>query len=166
MDEFVIQRWRTSKAMIEKMLRKKKVLRRKSAKWPELEERLIAWVRERKAEGSTISTLALRLKAKSLAKEDDIGDFTASLSWAYRLMARPQVLVRRCTHILYNLPVDMADKMMLADMASSPSSSSFTESMNILSTGSGMPTRPPYLRNTERDHHHSVGGAQCEDQHH
>ena len=78
MDESVIRHGRTSKATIKKMPRKKKVLRGKSAKWPQLKERLIAWVREKRAEGYTISTLALRLKARSSAKEDDIGDFKAS----------------------------------------------------------------------------------------
>ena len=78
MDKSVIWCWRTSEATIEKMPRKKKALRRKSTKWPQLEERLVAWVQEKRAEGYAISTLVLRLKARSLAKEDDIGDFTAS----------------------------------------------------------------------------------------
>jgi len=66
MDESVIWRWRTSKAMIEKMpQKKKKALRRKSAKWLQLEERLVAWVREKGAEGYAILTLALRLKARN-----------------------------------------------------------------------------------------------------
>ena len=78
MDKSVIRCRRTSKAAIEKMPRKNKALRGKSAKWLQLEERLVTWVREKTAEGCAISTLALRLKARSLAKEDDIGDFTAS----------------------------------------------------------------------------------------
>ena len=93
MDESVIRRWRTSKATIEKMPKKKKTLRRTSSKWPRLEEHLLSWVREMKAEGHAISTLALRLKARSFAKEYDIGDFTASPSWAYRFMARHQLSV-------------------------------------------------------------------------
>ena len=80
MDEFIIRRWRTSKAMLEKMPRKKKALSGKSAMWRQFEERLVAGVQEKRAEGYAISTLALRLKARSLAKEDDIGDFTASPS--------------------------------------------------------------------------------------
>ena len=93
------------------MPRKKKALRGKSAKWPQLEEHLVAWVQEKRAEVYTFSTLALMLKARSLANEDDIGDFTASLSWACRFMARHQLSVRCCTHISQHLPDDMADKM-------------------------------------------------------
>ena len=52
MDESIIRRWRVSKATIEKMPRKKKALRGKSAKWPQLEERLVAWVWEKSVEGS------------------------------------------------------------------------------------------------------------------
>uniref|UniRef100_A0A8C4QJK3 HTH CENPB-type domain-containing protein n=1 Tax=Eptatretus burgeri TaxID=7764 RepID=A0A8C4QJK3_EPTBU len=110
-DESIVRRWRTSKTMIEKMPRKKKALRGRPAKWPQLEEHLIAWVREKRAEGHAISTLALRLKARSFAKEDDIGDFTASPSWAYRFIARHDVSVRRHIHISQHLPDDMADKI-------------------------------------------------------
>ena len=65
---------------------KKKSLWGKSVKWPQLLEHLVAWVWEKRVESSAISTLALRLKARSLAKEVDIGDFTASPSWTYRFM--------------------------------------------------------------------------------
>ena len=82
----------------------------KSVKWPQLEERLIAWVREKRAECYAVSTLAPRLKARSLAKEDDIGDFTASLSCVNRFMARHQLSVRCCAHISQHLLDDMADK--------------------------------------------------------
>jgi len=40
-DESIIWHWITNKATIEKMPRKKKALRGKSANWPQLEERLI-----------------------------------------------------------------------------------------------------------------------------
>ena len=65
MDESVIWCWRTKKATIQKIPRKKKVLRGQSAKWPQLEEHLVACVREKRAEGYTISTLTLRLKVRS-----------------------------------------------------------------------------------------------------
>ena len=105
MDESVIRCWRTSKATIGK-----KALSRKSAKWPQLEERLVARIREKSVEGYAISTLAHRLKARSLA-EDDIGDFTASPSQAYRFMACHQLSVRHCTHISQHLPNNMAKTM-------------------------------------------------------
>jgi len=77
-DESIIRHWRTSKAMIEKLPRKKKALRGKSAKWPQLEEHLITWLQEKRAEGHAISTLRLRLKERSFTKEEDIRDFRAS----------------------------------------------------------------------------------------
>ena len=44
MDESVIRHWRTSKATMGKMPRKKKVLKEKSVKWPQFKEHLVAWV--------------------------------------------------------------------------------------------------------------------------
>uniref|UniRef100_A0A8C4QGB8 HTH CENPB-type domain-containing protein n=1 Tax=Eptatretus burgeri TaxID=7764 RepID=A0A8C4QGB8_EPTBU len=109
MDESVIRRWRTSKATIEKMPRKK-ALRGKSAKWPQLTEHLVAWVLEKRAKGSAISTLALRMKVKSLAEEDDIGDFIASPSWAYTFMARHQLSARCRTLISQHIPDNMPNE--------------------------------------------------------
>ncbi len=110
MNESAIRRWRITKASMEDMPRKKKANRGKSAKWPQLEERVITWVREKRAEGHAISTLALRLKARSFALDGDIEDFMASTSWAYRFMERHNLSVRCHTHIAQHLPDDTADK--------------------------------------------------------
>ena len=140
MEESVIWCSRTSKATTEKMPRKKKVLRGKSAKWPQLEKHLVAWVQEQRTDGYAISTLAIRLKTRSLAKKDDIGDFTASPLWAYRFMARHQLSVQRRTHISQHLPDGMADKTMRFQ---SYIIKLRREHEYPPSAGSGMPTRTP-----------------------
>ena len=50
MNDSVIRSWRTNKATKEKMPSRKKALRGKSAKWPQLKERLVASVQEKGAE--------------------------------------------------------------------------------------------------------------------
>ena len=83
-----IRRWRAEKPTLNDMPKTKKALRGGTAKWPEMEEDLIAWVEDKRKAGHAISTTALRLKARVLADSRGISDFKASPSWAYRFMGR------------------------------------------------------------------------------
>ena len=105
-----IRRWRAKKPKLVEMPKNKKALRGASAKWPKLEEELLAWVTDKRKGGHAISTTALRLKARGLAGVHGADDFKASPCWAYRFMDRHGLSVRRRTHIAQRLPEDLEDK--------------------------------------------------------
>ena len=110
LDEKNVRRWRQNKTTLKSMPSKKRAMRSGKARWPELEEQLLAWVVEKRAAGHAVSTQALRLKARNIADETGMDDFKAGTSWAYRFMKRHDLSFRRRTHIAQRLPEELAEK--------------------------------------------------------
>ena len=105
-----VRRWRADKENLNEAPKQQKARRGKSAKWPEMEEELLNWVKEKRQEGCAISTTSLRLKAKTIAKAAGNEEFKASQGWAYRFMGRHGLSVRRRTHLSQRLPDDIEAK--------------------------------------------------------
>ncbi|GFX56413.1 pogo transposable element with KRAB [Trichonephila clavipes] len=66
-------------------------------KWPALEENLLRWILDQRNAGRSISTVKIRLRAKSMAEEMQIKDFKGGINWVYRFMRRKNLRVRSRT---------------------------------------------------------------------
>ncbi len=78
---------------------------------PELENKLVAWILEkRESECAPISTRIVRCKASSLISPVN-KSFKASDGWVRRFMKRNNLVLRCRTHISQNLPKDLEDKI-------------------------------------------------------
>lgn len=110
----LILRWRDQKIKLEALPRLKRADRGKSAQFPELETKLFDWVSDKRKQGMPISTTALRLKAKLIAKSGDsesYDNFKASFTWCYSFMRRKNISIRRRTHLAQKLPCDLERKV-------------------------------------------------------
>jgi len=107
-NESCIRLWRKQAPQLQQMPRSKRANRGSKAHFPELEQSLLNFIKDHQAAGIPLSTIHIRLKAKSLAKQMKIptSDFLASPNWAYRFMARHNLSIRRCTTIAQKLPED------------------------------------------------------------
>ena len=76
--------------------------------WPELEARLVSWVREKRQEGVGISGS----KAKVFALEMGVGDFRGGTTWCYRFMQRHDLVLRQKTHLVQKLPHEFEVKIL------------------------------------------------------
>ena len=79
----------------------------------ELEEKLLAWILEKRDEQFVaVSTQLIRLKALSLIKDTN-PDFKASEGWLRKFMWRNNLVLRARTHISQCLPKDLEEKIRL-----------------------------------------------------
>ena len=77
----------------------------------DIEEKLVAWLLEKREENFVaISTRVIRLKAMSLIKPI-LPDFKASDGWVRRFMKRNSFVLRARTHISQKLPKDLEKKI-------------------------------------------------------
>ena len=90
------------------MPKTKKANRGRVASFPELENKLLEWVKTRRMAGVGVSTTDLRLKALVISRgmESMPHDFKSSVGWAQRFMVRHQLSVRRRTRIAQKMPFD------------------------------------------------------------
>ena len=105
--------WRKQKTKLEKMPMSKRADRPGGKPfWPELEARLVSWVREKRQEGVGISGSMIRLKAKVFALEMGVGDFRGGTTWCYRFMRRHDLVLRQKTHLSQKLPHEFEVKIL------------------------------------------------------
>lgn len=109
--EKMIRTLRQSSAKLQAMKSGKKADRGKKARWPELEDRLLKWALEQRAQGRALSTVQLRLKARTLASEIGAADFVGGPSWCYRFMQRKALSIRARTTMSQQLPDDFGEKV-------------------------------------------------------
>lgn len=109
--EKMIRTWRQSSTKLQAMKSGKKADRGKKARWPELEDRLVKWALEQRAEGRALSTVQLRLKARTLASGMGAADFVGGPSWCYRFMRRKALSIRARTTMCQKLPDDFGEKV-------------------------------------------------------
>uniref|UniRef100_A0A8C3UCV9 Pogo transposable element with KRAB domain n=1 Tax=Catharus ustulatus TaxID=91951 RepID=A0A8C3UCV9_CATUS len=98
-NECMVRRWRQQEDELRLARKTKKSFRRRRAQWPELEERLYQWISERRAAGRSVSTVAIRVQAKAIAKQLHIEEFKTGLS------------VRTRTTVCQRLPADYKEKV-------------------------------------------------------
>jgi hypothetical protein len=89
----------------------------RKAKFPEIEQVIVAWVKRLRREGKQVTRYMLQLKAKELAKRKewidkypDIRLFTFTHKWVDGLMTRNNLSNRRRTTIAQRLPEDLIEK--------------------------------------------------------
>ena len=80
-----IRCWRGQEGVLKKKPNKKRLLQHGLAKFPELEVKLIGWIKAKRQTGIAVSTTLLRIKAECWAKDQGI-NFKVSLHWCQRFM--------------------------------------------------------------------------------
>ncbi|GFX13739.1 pogo transposable element with KRAB [Trichonephila clavipes] len=95
-DEKAVRNWRKQKDVIKSMGRKRSN-RHGKVKCPALEENLLRWVCDQRNARRSISTVKIRLQAKSMAEEMQITHFKGGINWVYRFMGRKNLRVRSRT---------------------------------------------------------------------
>lgn len=109
--EKMVRDWQRSEEKLHAMKSTKKADQEMKARWSELEARLLAWVLEQCAEGRGLSTVQLRLKAHTLAKEMEVVGFASGPSWCFRFIRCNCLTIRACTILCQKLPEDFAEKL-------------------------------------------------------
>jgi transposase-like protein len=108
-DEKAVRNWRKQKDVLKSMGRKRSN-RHGKVKWPALEENLLRWVLDQRNAGHSISTVKIRLRAKSMAEEMQITDFKGGINWVYHFMRRKNLRVRSRTTMCQAVPDDVDEK--------------------------------------------------------
>jgi len=109
-DESMIRRWRKQEDELRQAKKSRKSFRGNTPRWPELEDALKHWVLEMRSVGRSVSTVSIRLKAKTLAKELGIMNFSGAQSWCTRFMKRNNFSIRSKTTLAQRLPADFEEK--------------------------------------------------------
>lgn len=110
--ESSVRDWRRIKDRLKKMPRMKKADRKGQAQYPEVEEKLIEWVTDRRRRGIAVSTVEIRFFGKQIATDLNLDGFKGSPSWVYCFMRRSNFSIRRRTHIAQRLPEDFEDQLL------------------------------------------------------
>ena len=110
-DESNIRQRRKQKLRLQTMPRKKQANRGSSEKFPQIEEKVLEFVMERRRCGQSVSTSEIRIHGTKVAKSMKIKDFKASADWCYAFMRRKGLSIRRRTDISQKLPEDYEDKL-------------------------------------------------------
>ncbi|KFM61528.1 Pogo transposable element with KRAB, partial [Stegodyphus mimosarum] len=108
-DEKAVRNWRKQKDVLKSMGRKRSN-RHGKVKWTALEENLLRWVLDQRNAGRSISTVKIRLRAKSMAEDMQITDFKGGINWVYRFMRRKNLRVRSRTTLCQAVPDDVDEK--------------------------------------------------------
>ncbi|KFM63799.1 Pogo transposable element with KRAB, partial [Stegodyphus mimosarum] len=109
-DERCIRRWRTEKEELKNMPQQKRAKRSGTVRWPNLEDDLADWIKEKRGKGMAVSTVKIRFQAKFIAKQMNINDFKGGPCWCSRFMKRKNISVRTRTTVGQLLPMDWQDK--------------------------------------------------------
>uniref|UniRef100_K7FWM6 DDE-1 domain-containing protein n=1 Tax=Pelodiscus sinensis TaxID=13735 RepID=K7FWM6_PELSI len=108
-NEKSVREWRNEEGELEKLHPRKRAQRGQKAKWPNLEENLLRWVRSQRERAIIVAIL---LKAQVMAMEQKIYDFTwGSANLVYKFMWQRKLTVRTRTSSGQRLPNDWETKM-------------------------------------------------------
>lgn len=110
-NESMVRRWRRQREELMQCQKSRKAFRGHKSRWPELENVLEEWVKTLRAGGRGVSTVQIRLKAKTIAREMNIKDFKGGPSWCFRFMKRKNLSVRARTTLCQQLPPDYQEKV-------------------------------------------------------
>uniref|UniRef100_A0A674N516 HTH CENPB-type domain-containing protein n=1 Tax=Takifugu rubripes TaxID=31033 RepID=A0A674N516_TAKRU len=102
-NESMVRRWKRQREELEQCKKTKKAFRGNKSRWPELENILEDWVSTQRADGRGVSTVQIRLKAKTIATEKKIQDFKGGPSWCLRFMKRKGLSIRTRTTLCQQL---------------------------------------------------------------
>ncbi|GFV99058.1 anaphase-promoting complex subunit 1 [Trichonephila clavipes] len=108
-DEKAVRNWRKQRDVLKSMGRKRSN-RHGKVKWPALEENLLRWVLDQRNARCSISTVKIRLRAKSMAEEMQIMNFKGRINWVYHFMRHKNLRVRSRTTMCQAVPDDVDEK--------------------------------------------------------
>ncbi|GFT35279.1 HTH CENPB-type domain-containing protein [Trichonephila clavipes] len=94
-DESNIRLWRRNKTNFKNCDRRKRADRRGKPHWPELEAEINKWILKERDDGKAVSTVCIRMKARVIAREMNIVNFSGGPTWCYRFMKRNNLVVQR-----------------------------------------------------------------------
>ncbi|GFV35830.1 pogo transposable element with KRAB domain [Trichonephila clavipes] len=94
-DESNIRLWRRNKTNFENCDIRKRADRRGKPHWPELEPEINKWILKERDDGKAVSTVSIRMKARVIAREMNIVNFSGGTTWCYRFMKRNNLVVQR-----------------------------------------------------------------------
>ncbi|GFT54817.1 pogo transposable element with KRAB [Trichonephila clavipes] len=94
-DESNICLWRRNKTNFENCDRRKRADRRGKPHLPELEAEINKWILKERDNGKAVSTVSIRMKARVIAREMNIVNFSGGPTWCYRFMKRNNLVVQR-----------------------------------------------------------------------
>ncbi|GFW99757.1 pogo transposable element with KRAB [Trichonephila clavipes] len=87
--------------------RRKRADRRGKPHWPELEAEINKWILKERDDGKAVSTVSIRMKARVIAREMNIVNFSGKPTWCYRFMKEKQFSrVRSRSTVGQKLPDD------------------------------------------------------------
>ncbi|KAJ4945416.1 hypothetical protein JOQ06_023101 [Pogonophryne albipinna] len=107
----MVRRWRRQREELSQCKKSKKAFRGNKSRWPELEDFLEDWVNTQRADGRGVSTVQIRLKAKTVATEMKSENFRGGPSWCFRFMRRKGLSIRARTTGCQQLPPDYQEKL-------------------------------------------------------
>lgn len=107
----MVRRWRRQREELIQCHKTRKAFRGHKSSWPDLEDVLEDWVNTQRAGGRGVSTVQIRLKAKTIAREMNIENFEGGPSWCFRFMRRKSLSIRMRTTLCQQLPPDYQEKV-------------------------------------------------------
>ncbi|XP_069593726.1 bromodomain testis-specific protein [Ranitomeya imitator] len=110
--EKMIREWRKQEDELQKAGKSRSGLRRRGAKWPELDVDVKEWIIGHRNNGLSVSTKMIIFEAKRIAAEKGINDFTGSPSWCFRFMKRCGLAMRTKTRIAQKMPQEYEAKIL------------------------------------------------------
>ncbi|GFV49381.1 putative pogo transposable element, partial [Trichonephila clavipes] len=81
---------RRNKTNFENFDRRKRADRRGKPHWPELEAEINKWILKERDDGKAVSTVSIRMKARVIAREMNIVNFSGGPTWCYRFIEEKQ----------------------------------------------------------------------------
>lgn len=115
-NEKQVREWRKNRSALSEMPKSKKAARGQRPRFHALEERLAAWITDKRVNGLIITRTAIRIRALNLMKMPEFAqkapkDFVASAGWCDRFMRRNNFTVRARTKLAQKLPSELEDKV-------------------------------------------------------
>lgn len=110
-DEKSIREWRKDEDNLASLHPRKRARRGRVAKWPNLEANLKQWILTQRQTNRSVSTVAIKLKARLMAAEMHITDFKGGVNWVFKFMKRNGLSVRARTTVGQRLPDEWETKL-------------------------------------------------------
>ena len=104
-DEKLVRDWRRKIDNIKSLPKTKCADRGRKCQWPELEKKVVEWVKENRKSGLAVTRNLIRLHAKKTAQQMNIDNFLVSSGWCTRFMKRNKLVLRQKTKISQRLPM-------------------------------------------------------------
>ena len=109
-NESMERSWRRQREVLMQCQKSRNAFRGYKSRWPELENVLEDWVNTQRAGGQGVSTVQIRMKAKTIACKMNIEDFKAGPSWCFRLLRQETCPLRHGPTLCEQLPPDYQEK--------------------------------------------------------